>query len=154
MCYYSCCVTRAVAIDRLLSGLESNDELITVPPLPWIKVTRNDFEPSISEGELKGRKFEFTMETIIATLLNSYGIIFNSFYELEPLFDDYWNRECTPKAWSVGPLCLAEPPKGRTEPHNKPKWVQWLDKKLDQGSSVLSVVKLNYVTTREPTKEE
>nr|POF03652.1 udp-glycosyltransferase 90a1 [Quercus suber] len=139
MCYYSCCVTRAVAIDRLLSGLESNDELITVPPLPWIKVTRNDFEPSISEGELKGRKFEFTMETIIATLLNSYGIIFNSFYELEPLFDDYWNRECTPKAWSVGPLCLAEPPKGRTEPHNKPKWVQWLDKKLDQGSSVLYV---------------
>ena len=139
MCYYSCCVSRAVAIDRLLFGLQSNDELITVPPFPWIKVTRNDFELPISEGQLKGRKFEFTKETVIAASLNSYGIIFNSFYELEPLFDDYWNRECTPKAWSVGPLCLAEPPKGRTEPHNKPKWVQWLDKKLDQGSSVLYV---------------
>ena len=38
------------------------------------------------------------------------------------------------------PFCLAEPPKARSEPHNyKPTWVQWLDKKLDQGNTVLYI---------------
>ncbi|KAM4124929.1 hypothetical protein ACB094_01G269600 [Castanea mollissima] len=138
MSYYSSCVSKAVAINRLLFGPESDDELVSVPTFPWIKVTRNDFEPPFTEPEPKGLQIEFTMKAVIATSM-SHGIIFNSFYELEPLFADYWNSECTPKAWSVGPLCLAEPPKGSTEPHNKLKWVQWLDKKHDQGSSVLYV---------------
>ena len=138
MGYYSNTVTRAVAIDRLLHGPESDDELIALTQFPWIKVTRNDFEPPLTEREPKGLKFEVFMEMVIATM-NSYGIIFNSFYALEPMFIDHWNRECSPKAWTLGPLCLAEPPKVRTKAHNKPTWVQWLDKKLDQGNSVLYI---------------
>ena len=102
-----------MANDRLLFGAELDDELITVTPFPWIRVTRNDFEPPFTEPEPKGLKFEFTMKAITATK-NSYGIIFNSFNELEPLFVDFFNRKYIPKAWSVGPLCLAEPPKVRT----------------------------------------
>ena len=75
------------------------------------------------------------MNVVIAEM-NSYGVIFNCFHELEHLFVDYWNRECSPKAWSVGPLRLVEPPK---ESHSKPAWVQWLDKKREQGSCVLYV---------------
>ncbi|KAL4643690.1 hypothetical protein ACB092_02G109900 [Castanea dentata] len=129
--------TIAVANDRLLFGAELDDELITVTPFPWIKVTRNDFEPPFTEPKPKGLKFEFTVKAITATK-NSYGIIFNSFNELEPMFVDFWNRKYIPKAWSVGPLCLAEPPKVRNEAHNnyKPIWVQWLDKKLEQGNSM------------------
>ena len=98
------------------------------------------FEPPFTEPEPKGLKFEFTMKAITATK-NSYGIIFNSFNELEPLFVDFWNRKYIPKAWSVGPLCLAEPPKVRNEAryNYKPIWVQWLDKKLEQRNSVLYI---------------
>ena len=80
------------------------------------------------------------MKAITATK-NSYGIISNSFNELEPLFVDFWNRKYIPKAWSVGPLCLAEPPKVRNEAryNYKPIWVQWLDKKLEQRNSVLYI---------------
>nr|POE97300.1 udp-glycosyltransferase 90a1 [Quercus suber] len=133
-------MSRAVATDRLLFGAELDDELITVTPFPWIRVTRNDFEPPFTEPEPKGLKFEVTMKAVRATK-NSYGIIFNSFNELEPLFVDFWNRKYIPKAWSVGPLCLAEPPKVRNEAHDnyKPIWVQWLDKKLEQGNSVLYI---------------
>ena len=140
MSYYSLSISRAVASDRLLFGAELDDELITVTPFPWIRVTRNDFEPPFTEPEPKGLKFEFTMKAITATK-NSYGIIFNSFNELEPLFVDFWNRKYIPKAWSVGPLCLAEPPKVRNEAryNYKPIWVQWLDKKLEQRNSVLYI---------------
>ncbi|KAM4132708.1 hypothetical protein ACJW30_01G272300 [Castanea mollissima] len=95
----------AVVHDRLLFGPESDDELITVTRFPWIKVTRNDFEPPFTELEPKGLKYEFTTNVGTA-VANSCGIVVNSFYGLEPLFDDYWNRECTPKGWSVGPFCL------------------------------------------------
>ncbi|XP_059449148.1 UDP-glycosyltransferase 90A1-like [Corylus avellana] len=135
MSYYSAAVNWAVFPNRLLFGPESDDELITVDPFPWVKVTRNDFEQQFREPEPKGLDFEFFMNAAMAQM-NSYGVIFNSFHELEPFFVDYWNRECSPKAWSVGPLCLAERPK---ESHSKPSWVQWLDKKREQGSSVLYV---------------
>lgn len=135
MCNYSIAVFRAVAEKRLLFGPESDDELITVTPFPWIKVTRNDFDQPLTELEPKGIKFEFLMNTVITTV-NSLGIISNSIYDLEPFFVDYSNREWIPKVWCVGPLCLAEPPK---VPQNKPTWLQWLDQKLDQGKSVLYV---------------
>uniref|UniRef100_A0A2N9I7M5 Glycosyltransferase n=1 Tax=Fagus sylvatica TaxID=28930 RepID=A0A2N9I7M5_FAGSY len=138
MSYYSMSMLNTVATNRLFFGLESDDELITVTQFPWIKVTRNDFEPVFTEPEPKGLKFEVINEIVIATA-NSYGIVFNSFYELESMFVEYWNRECPPKAWSLGPLCLVEQPKIRTEPNNKPIWVQWLDKKLDKGSPVLYI---------------
>ncbi|KAG7985570.1 hypothetical protein I3843_03G032800 [Carya illinoinensis] len=56
-----------------------------------------------------------------------------------PVFVDYWNLNCSPKSWFVGPLCQAELPKAQPEPHKKLTWVQWLDEKLDQGNSVLYV---------------
>ncbi|XP_059451864.1 UDP-glycosyltransferase 90A1-like [Corylus avellana] len=135
MSYHSRAISRAVIENRLLFGPESDDELITVDPFPWVKVTRNDFEQHFREPDPKGLHFEFVMNVVMAEM-NSYGVIFNSFHELEPLFVDYWNRECSSKAWSVGPLCLAGPPK---ESNSKPSWVQWLDKKREQGSSVLYV---------------
>ncbi|KAJ4729185.1 Glycosyltransferase [Melia azedarach] len=135
---YAMAVSRSVGINRLLSGPESDDELITVSEFPWIKVTRKDFNPPFTDPEPKGPLFELTMEQAVSAS-NSYGMIVNSFYELEPVFVDFWNREAKPKAWCVGPLCLAGPPKTESQTHPKPAWIQWLDKKLDQGSSVLYV---------------
>ncbi|KAG2714496.1 hypothetical protein I3843_03G033200 [Carya illinoinensis] len=138
MCYYAPTVCRAVMIERLLSGPQSDDELVTVTTFPWVKVTRNDFERQF-RAEPSGLELEFTMK-IMLSATNCHGIIVNSYYELEPVFADYWNLNCSPKCWSVGPLCLAELPKAQPErPHKKPTWVQWLDEKLDQGNSVLYV---------------
>ncbi|MED6115815.1 hypothetical protein PIB30_094342 [Stylosanthes scabra] len=47
-------------------------------------------------------------------MVNSYGIVVNSFYELEPLFVDHLKTINTShKYWCVGLLCLADekPPK-------------------------------------------
>ncbi|KAL4577191.1 hypothetical protein LXL04_013295 [Taraxacum kok-saghyz] len=78
------------------------------------------------------------METI-QTMVNSYGVIMNSFYELERQFIDYLNRESKPKPWCVGPFYLTE---NESPPRVDPgvyRWVEWLDQKLAQGSSILYV---------------
>ena len=137
---YATSVSAAVAVGRLLFGLESDDELITVTQFPWIKVTRNEFDPIFSNPDLDTPMMELAMDQVI-TESNSYGKLVNSFYEMEKYFIDYWNREGKPKAWCVGPLCLAEPPKVEYEHESqkKPSWIKWLDEKLDQGCSVLYV---------------
>ncbi|KAH7532538.1 hypothetical protein FEM48_Zijuj04G0030800 [Ziziphus jujuba var. spinosa] len=139
MSNYASAVSKVVYENRLIHGPESNNELLTVPDFPWIKITKNDFESMSSDPEVKDVAFEFHMNMIISTL-NSFGLVVNSFYELEPVFVDYWNKKCSPKAYCVGPLCLAEPIlSSNIRPTDQPAWIQWLDKKLEQGSSVLYV---------------
>ncbi|KAA8530253.1 hypothetical protein F0562_004962 [Nyssa sinensis] len=136
MSNYAMAVCRDAGNNRLLSQPRSDDdELFPLTNFPHIKLTRNDFEPQLTDPEPKGPYFEFIVEMVI-TITQSYGVIVNSFYELEPLYSDYWNNNCEPKSWCVGPLCLAEL---QSRPHQKPRWVQWLDQKLAQGSSVLYV---------------
>ncbi|KAF3444678.1 hypothetical protein FNV43_RR14371 [Rhamnella rubrinervis] len=142
MCSYASSLGKVVGENRLLHGPESENELITVPKFPWIKITKNDFDPIMSkEPDPKSKDFEFLMNCVI-TMARSFGLVVNSFYELEPVFVDYCNRESQPKAYPVGPLCLAEP-KSKVEnssrPDNMPALVRWLDQKLQQGSSVLYV---------------
>nr|AYW01716.1 glycosyltransferase UGT90A14 [Carthamus tinctorius] len=134
-------VGHQVFMNQLLSGPESDDDLITVPGFPWIKITRNDYEEPFNQRVPTGPSIDFINESITATA-NSYGLVSNSFYELEPLFIDYLNRELKPKVWCVGPLCLAEPPpevEARVDHQQQPKWMEWLDQKLAQECSVIYV---------------
>lgn len=132
---YAMVLTREIAVNRLHLGPESDDELFAVSTFPWIKLTRNDLEPTFREAKPQGAHFDFVMEVAVATS-NSHGLVVNSFCELESVFLDHWNRELKPKAWCVGPLCLAEPPKVIPKTIT---WMQWLDEKLVQGRSVLYV---------------
>ncbi|KAI3889689.1 hypothetical protein MKX03_007711 [Papaver bracteatum] len=125
--------------DVLLSQefpVDSDDEPFSViPSLPNIKLTKNDIEPEFSNPQ-PGEHTDFYTEVFMAQK-NSKGIIRNSFYELEPNFVDYWNKENSPKAWSIGPFCLAATKVVSCA--EKPIWVQWLDEKLEKGESVLYV---------------
>ncbi|MCL7029613.1 hypothetical protein MKW94_000916 [Papaver nudicaule] len=113
----------------------SDDEPFSViPSLPNIKLTKNDIEPEFSHPQ-PGEHTDFYTEVVMATN-KSKGIIRNSFYELEPEFVDYWNKENSPKAWSVGPLCLLATKVLSLE---KPMWIQWLDEMLEKEKSVLYV---------------
>uniref|UniRef100_A0A803Q8B1 Glycosyltransferase n=1 Tax=Cannabis sativa TaxID=3483 RepID=A0A803Q8B1_CANSA len=76
-----------------------------VSDFPWIKLTRNEYDPSAQNGEDESLAHEFMSKATEATN-NSFGMIYNSFYELEPVFADYWNQKVGPKSWPLGPLCL------------------------------------------------
>ncbi|KAH7532537.1 hypothetical protein FEM48_Zijuj04G0030700 [Ziziphus jujuba var. spinosa] len=141
MSAYVSSVSSAVLQECLLYGPQSDNQLITVTRFPWIQITRNDFDLPFSNPVPYGVVSEFHMNCAMSTT-KSFGVILNSFYELEPVFVDSVNNatEIETKAWCVGPLCLAGPvPRSQLSPSNKPEWVQLLDQKLEQGSSVLNV---------------
>lgn len=147
---FSSAITGSVIDSRVLFEVESDDELFEVPDFPWIKVTRNDFNSPMKDREPEGPHFEFIKETVIATS-NSYGLLVNSFYELEPKFIEFLNRKSQPKAWSIGPLCLAEPPKTMTT-SQKPHYLKWLDDKLENGRT--SVLYVAFGSQAEISKEQ
>ncbi|KAJ7974552.1 Glycosyltransferase [Quillaja saponaria] len=119
------------------SGAQSNDELFALTRFPWIRLTKNDFDPEFLNADPNGLAYNVIMNALSASM-KSYGLVVNSFYELEPAFIDYWKNESASKTYCLGPFCLAEPPKIK-DFENKPKWILWLDQKLAQGRSVLYV---------------
>ncbi|CAN1320455.1 UDP-glycosyltransferase 90A1 [Linum perenne] len=137
MSNHSASVSRAVAVDRLLFGPESGDELITVTQFPWIKVCKNDFHEASVDTEPKTPDADFMWKSIISSS-RSFGFVMNSFYELESVFVDHLNGLGSQKYYCVGPLCLAE--EESVEDGNPPAaWMRWLDEKLEEGKSVLYV---------------
>ncbi|MBA0675550.1 hypothetical protein Goari_017088 [Gossypium aridum] len=121
-------MTKAVFEDKLLVGVESDDELITVTQFLWIKVTRNDINILMPNPTNSSQKF--VIDQMKKSTSNNFGYIVNSFHELEKVYVNSWNSEATPKVWYVEPLCIAEPER---KPQKKPFWIQWLDQKLAQG---------------------
>ncbi|CAN4090693.1 unnamed protein product [Withania somnifera] len=113
-----------------------DDEPFALPDFPWIKLTRNDFDLPFRERDPKGPQFDFTEEAVIATS-KSYGLLVNSFYELESVYVDYCNRVSTPKLWCIGPFCAFHETQQRIS--EKPSYIKWLDEMLQQGKSVLYV---------------
>ncbi|KAK7272843.1 hypothetical protein RIF29_13883 [Crotalaria pallida] len=91
----------------ILGGPQPNDELVELTRFPWIKICKEDFESEFRNIDPNSVAYQFNMKVISATII-SYGMVVNSFYELEPVFVDFLNTEPSPKSWCVGPFCLAE----------------------------------------------
>ncbi|KAF4376550.1 hypothetical protein F8388_025421 [Cannabis sativa] len=108
-----------------------------VPDFPWIKLARSEYDPSVPMDKDESLAHEFMSKATEATN-NSFGMIYNSFYELEPVFADYWNQKARPKSWPVGPLSLHDMSSSNsTKTENRGLVVHpWLDK---ESSSVLYV---------------
>ncbi|KZV39697.1 hypothetical protein F511_22722 [Dorcoceras hygrometricum] len=120
------------------AGTDSVDEPFSMTYFPKIELTRNDFDPPFGDINPSGPYVDFMTDCIIA-LGMSNGLIVNSFYELEPRYVDFWNKNLGPKTWNIGPLCLAAPPPEINRSKNASCHLQWLDEKLDRGEPVLYV---------------
>ncbi|KAM7278470.1 hypothetical protein ACFE04_005604 [Oxalis oulophora] len=136
MSAYVGAVCRNVAADRFLFGpdVKTDDDLVEVPKFPGVIVSRNDFDPIFSDPAPKGPAFELSVEQFKARS-QSYGLILNSFYELEPRF-----VESLPRSWCVGPLNMGDNVRVRDfDTSQQSVWIQWLNQNLEQGAPVLYV---------------
>ncbi|KAL4017596.1 hypothetical protein IC575_021153 [Cucumis melo] len=148
MSNYSCAVVSAVMKNRELDRVVCVEEMVTVSDFPWVKICKGDFDTvfwSKAEEEPTNLHLELVRKSIHASM-KSYGVIVNSFYELEPLFSDYVRN--SERSWNIGPLCLYQcsfeaTRNDRTQQPTKhamrPKWLEWLEGKLRQGEKVLYV---------------
>ncbi|XP_074286679.1 UDP-glycosyltransferase 90A1-like [Silene latifolia] len=140
---YSLTMSIVVSINKIFDGIESNDQAVQlVPDFDWIRLTKNDFDSSLNGPDSDEITQKFLMKVGHASF-TSYGLVVNSFEELELPFMNYYNSKCHPKAMFIGPLCLVEKPNlnGSLEAQTVPFWMEWLNKRKDQeeGKPVLYV---------------
>lgn len=131
---FSFTVQHVLERDRPFSGLDTPEKSVSVPVFPNLKLTEHDLCPPLDGPNPQGPFFDFMKETKEA-LSRSQGLIINSFYELEPAFFDYWNASIGPKAWCIGPLCLAKALVAK----ERSALIDWLDSKLAADKPVLYV---------------
>ncbi|KAJ4723645.1 Glycosyltransferase [Melia azedarach] len=97
------CISHSLELHHPHENVESEMESFIVPGLPdEIKLTRSQL-PDIVK---KKTGFSAMFEELKEAERNSFGVLFNSFYELEPAYSDYFREVIGRKAWHLGPLSL------------------------------------------------
>nr|GLL23713.1 scopoletin glucosyltransferase-like [Ipomoea trifida] len=130
----SLCAVHSLRIHKPFKNVSSDSELFTIPNLPHgLKLTRSQVSP------FERNEFESPMTEIMSRVRESeetsYGVIFNSFYELEPDYAEHYKNVLGIRAWSVGPLSLYnrdvedKAERGKKSAIDEHECLEWLDSK-------------------------
>ncbi|CAN6217499.1 unnamed protein product [Urochloa humidicola] len=118
--------------DRDGPGYDMSTGTYTVPEFPHLRFKLSEFAPmSVPDIELHVK--------VGVAVAASQGMIMNTFHDMESRYIDHWNLHIGPRAWPIGPLCLARHSSSVDQAHTKPSWIQWLDEKADAGHAVLYI---------------
>ncbi|KAK2665037.1 hypothetical protein Ddye_003611 [Dipteronia dyeriana] len=114
--------------------VSSDSEPFVVPGLPGdIKLTRNQLPYMMKSNEENG--FTKMLKDSEESDLKCYGVVVNSFYELEPAYADYYRNVFGRKAWHVGPVSLCnenfedKASRGRQASIDENECLKWLNSK-------------------------
>ncbi|ESQ52305.1 hypothetical protein EUTSA_v10016558mg [Eutrema salsugineum] len=122
---------------EILENLESDKESFIVPYFPdRVEFTRPQVpvETYVPQGELKELG-----DDIIEADKTSYGVIVNTFQELEPAYVKDFKEARSGKAWSIGPVALCnkvgadKAERGNKSDIDQNECLKWLDSK-EEGS--------------------
>ncbi|KAG6710188.1 hypothetical protein I3843_06G162700 [Carya illinoinensis] len=103
--FFSLCASESVRSYEPYNKVSSDSEPFVIPTLPdEIKLTKKQlpaFVTSSVETEF-GKLFKALQEAD----RKSFGVIVNSFYELETAYADHYRKVLGRKAWHIGPVSL------------------------------------------------
>ncbi|KAI9182162.1 hypothetical protein LWI28_022682 [Acer negundo] len=130
-CFFSLCTSACLSMYEPQKQVSSDSELFVVPDLPGdIKLTRNQLPDYMkSNGETDFTKM---LKHMKEAELKSFGVVVNSFYELEPAFADYYRNVLGKRAWHIGPLSLCNEDKasrGKQASIDGNECLKWLNSK-------------------------
>ncbi|PSS02690.1 Scopoletin glucosyltransferase [Actinidia chinensis var. chinensis] len=103
---YALCIYHVMHRQQPYKNVESDSDFFTVPDLPdTIKLTRRQLPDHIRDGteNVLTRLIERVMEAEAA----SYGVVVNSFRELEPAYAEHYKKVIGRKVWHIGPVSLS-----------------------------------------------
>ncbi|KAJ4956697.1 hypothetical protein NE237_013480 [Protea cynaroides] len=139
-CFFSLCISDSFRRYTPHENIKSETDTFVVPGLPdQIELTRSQ----LSDDLKKKTDLSKMMERIRESERKSFGILVNSFYELEPAYADHYRTVVGRKAWHVGPVSLSnrniadKSERGNRASINEHAWLRWLDSK--KPNSVLYV---------------
>nr|QDD67296.1 glycosyltransferase [Epimedium pseudowushanense] len=99
--FFSLCVAN---VTREYSVYESEGETFLLPGLPdEIKMKKSMLPSHLGSKD----RFGEMMDRIRDTEVTSYGVLVNSFYELEPAYADHYRNVLGRRAWHIGPVSLS-----------------------------------------------
>ncbi|KAK2991558.1 hypothetical protein RJ640_016593 [Escallonia rubra] len=101
--FFPLCVYHSLRTHKPHKKLESDSEAFIVPDLPGtIKLTKRQLPDHFQEVN----HLTELIDKAIKSELKSYGVIVNSFHELEPAYSEHYRKVMGRKAWHVGPVSL------------------------------------------------
>lgn len=81
----------------------SDTEAFLLPGLPDNIEFKSSTLPDYNKTQTG---FALFLKMVLESELKSYGVVVNSFHELEPAYADYYKKEMGRKAWHIGPVSL------------------------------------------------
>ncbi|XP_011000140.1 PREDICTED: scopoletin glucosyltransferase-like [Populus euphratica] len=140
--YFAMCVFDSLKRYEPHRRVDSDFEPFIVPGLPdQIKTTRQQVPDYLKQTT----EHEFTkfVNQVSESEVRSYGVLVNSFHELEPAYSEHYTKVMGRKAWHLGPLSLCnrniedKAERGNTASIGKHECLRWLD--LKKPNSVLYI---------------
>ncbi|XP_043697867.1 scopoletin glucosyltransferase-like [Telopea speciosissima] len=104
MSFFSHCVSESLRVFAPHEKVQSDTEPFLLPGLPdHITITRSQLPDFVNDPNSETAQL---INQIRESELQSYGVVINSFYELEPNYVEHYKKVLGRKAWHVGPLSL------------------------------------------------
>ncbi|KAH7835329.1 hypothetical protein Vadar_025093 [Vaccinium darrowii] len=132
--FFALCASENLRLYKPQREVSSDDEPFLVPDLPdQIKLTKMQLpEHERNESETDFARLAVRMKE---SELLSYGVIVNSFYELETEYADYYRNVLKRRAWHIGPVSLCnreiedKAQRGKEASIDEHDCLKWLDSK-------------------------
>ncbi|XP_027348313.1 scopoletin glucosyltransferase-like [Abrus precatorius] len=140
--FFSLCVSECMRVYKPYKNVSSDSEPFVIPNLPGeIKMTRMQVSPDVMSDE--SHSVTTLLEEVEGSKLRSYGVVVNSFYELEKAYVDHFRKVLGRKAWHIGSVSLCnrdteeKTHRGMEVSSDAHECLKWLDKK--KANSVIYV---------------
>ncbi|KAA8545846.1 hypothetical protein F0562_020703 [Nyssa sinensis] len=140
--FFALCASETIRLYEPQKSVSSDSEHFILPHFPHeIKLTR--MQLAGHDREHSDTDLSKVLIQVKESELTSYGVIVNSFYELEPAYADHYRMVLGRKAWHIGPLSLCnrevedKAQRGKEAAIDNHDCLAWLDSK--KPDSVLYV---------------
>ncbi|XP_062090560.1 UDP-glucose flavonoid 3-O-glucosyltransferase 7-like [Humulus lupulus] len=138
--YFSLCASLCVFLYRPQTKVSSDSEPFIIPNLPdQIELTRDKLPVDFLREDLETEFSSLYKATRKMEMGGSYGVLVNSFYELESAYVDHYRKVLGVKSWQIGPLCLYNKRAREAESSvDRHECLKWLDSKTPNSVIYMS----------------
>ncbi|VVB10418.1 unnamed protein product [Arabis nemorensis] len=129
--YFSLCASHCLRLHKPYKKVASSCEPFVIPDLPGDIVITEEQVVEKEEESLMGKFIKEFRDSE----RNSFGVLVNSFYELEPAYSDFFKSSVARRAWNIGPLSLGnrefkeKAGRGKKASIDEHECLKWLDSK-------------------------
>ncbi|XP_004505252.1 scopoletin glucosyltransferase [Cicer arietinum] len=135
--FFSLCASQCLNLYEPFKNVSSDTELFEITNLPGnIKMTKLQLPSIFTQNDTMTQNTAKLFAAIRESEKKSYGVIVNSFYELEHVYADYYRDVLGIKAWHIGPLSIHNKKdkeitsyRGKEDSIDKHECLKWLDTK-------------------------